>query len=318
MDPSCVIRRRWALYPSLSVCDGIITWYAAGLAFAIPWLRHAVESRSWDAVARLVFPPASFFECFVVGAICAPGLIYFLDHLRGKKPLSFAIISVLAGVTFGVLISGVCSASLGIWDNISAIYGSPEKTVLEKANLFLGMLMWMSALAYTQVIFISFPKVILVGGGIGGLLNGLLVRKILPQTAETEDYGLIKPILRLISLFMFLATFIAFAMLVKFSLMSSYDRLIGWRIFELWTLLGWVLVLIGGPFAAVQLWRLKPSGRTVTIIILANAAIYYTFSSYLSGTIRTAAPMVLSFLLLLVASSRSAKDACSSREHSTN
>jgi hypothetical protein len=38
---------------------------------------------------------------------------------------------------------------------------------------------------------------------------------------------------------------------------------------------GWALILLLGPFAAVQLWRLRPSGRIATMALLASAVCYY-------------------------------------------
>ena len=41
------------------------------------------------------------------------------------------------------------------------------------------------------------------------------------------------------------------------------------------TFLRWAMILLIGPFAAIQLWRLKSSGRTATMILLATAMCYY-------------------------------------------
>lgn len=51
--------------------------------------------------------------------------------------------------------------------------------------------------------------------------------------------------------------------------------------FGVWTVLGLILILIGGPFAAVQLWRLRPSGRVVAVVLFANAALYFTVGAWL-------------------------------------
>lgn len=39
--------------------------------------------------------------------------------------------------------------------------------------------------------------------------------------------------------------------------------------------LGWVLTFVIGPFAAVQLWRLRPSGRKTSLLLAAFALLYY-------------------------------------------
>jgi hypothetical protein len=41
------------------------------------------------------------------------------------------------------------------------------------------------------------------------------------------------------------------------------------------TVVGWVLTLVLAPFTAVQLWRLKNSGRVAGIVLFAYGAIYY-------------------------------------------
>lgn len=41
------------------------------------------------------------------------------------------------------------------------------------------------------------------------------------------------------------------------------------------TFVGWAVTLILGPFTAVQLWRLKESGRIAGLILFACGALYY-------------------------------------------
>lgn len=42
------------------------------------------------------------------------------------------------------------------------------------------------------------------------------------------------------------------------------------------TLAGWAVTLLIGPIAAVQLWRLRPSGRVAGLIVFGFGLIYYT------------------------------------------
>jgi hypothetical protein len=41
------------------------------------------------------------------------------------------------------------------------------------------------------------------------------------------------------------------------------------------TLAGWAATLVLGPFTAVQLWRLKESGRMAGLVLFAIGALYY-------------------------------------------
>jgi hypothetical protein len=41
------------------------------------------------------------------------------------------------------------------------------------------------------------------------------------------------------------------------------------------TVIGWVVSLVGGPFAAVQLWRLRESGRRAAIVVFGYGFAYY-------------------------------------------
>ena len=42
------------------------------------------------------------------------------------------------------------------------------------------------------------------------------------------------------------------------------------------TLLGWAVTLLVGPIAAVQLWRLRRSGRLAALIVFGFGLLYYT------------------------------------------
>src|SRR5947199_10819315 len=41
------------------------------------------------------------------------------------------------------------------------------------------------------------------------------------------------------------------------------------------TALGWALTLTVGPFAAIQLWQLRESGRTPSLLLAVYAILYY-------------------------------------------
>jgi hypothetical protein len=51
-------------------------------------------------------------------------------------------------------------------------------------------------------------------------------------------------------------------------------------IFGATTIIGWLLILAVGPFAATQLWRLRESGRKASLLLAV-----YAFSYYLAGVL---------------------------------
>jgi hypothetical protein len=46
-------------------------------------------------------------------------------------------------------------------------------------------------------------------------------------------------------------------------------------IFGLITVLGWIFTMVAGPFGAVQLWRLRESGRRTVLLLAGYAFLYY-------------------------------------------
>jgi hypothetical protein len=79
--------------------------------------------------------------------------------------------------------------------------------------------------------------------------------------------------------------------------------------FGLTTILGWLLTLSVGPFAVVQLWRLRESGRRSSLLLSAWAFVYYAagmlfFRGPGAETAKIAVPIVGNLLLsvLLVSS----------------
>lgn len=82
------------------------------------------------------------------------------------------------------------------------------------------------------------------------------------------------------------------------------------------TLFAWALVLLLGPFAAVQLWRLRQSGRLAAIVLTLAAMAYYVIGAVFlrgpgasSGSLITAIGVNLALALVLL--SPAARRACS-------
>jgi hypothetical protein len=79
----------------------------------------------------------------------------------------------------------------------------------------------------------------------------------------------------------FLAALIWFAiagtvlLIWRFSHFGSLGTLAGNAVFGVATVLGWVFTLALGPVAAIQLWRLRESGRMLSLFLSLFALIYY-------------------------------------------
>jgi hypothetical protein len=56
---------------------------------------------------------------------------------------------------------------------------------------------------------------------------------------------------------------------------GGISALLATGIFGLITLFGWLITFIAGPIAAVQLFRLKPSGRAAAAVLFAAMLAYY-------------------------------------------
>ena len=86
-------------------------------------------------------------------------------------------------------------------------------------------------------------------------------------------------------------------------------------IFGLITMLGWLLTLAVGPFAVVQLWRLRESGRRSLLLLASFAFVYYAaglvfFRGPGAQTARIAVPIVGNLLLSVLLVSSPARRVC--------
>ena len=86
---------------------------------------------------------------------------------------------------------------------------------------------------------------------------------------------MIKFVLRGISVLTSLAVAMTVALFLQFVRTGRIGALLSIGVFGVLTLAGWILTVLVGPFAALQLWRLRPSGRRATAFLAACATIYY-------------------------------------------
>lgn len=59
------------------------------------------------------------------------------------------------------------------------------------------------------------------------------------------------------------------------------------------TLVGWLVTLVCGPIAAVQLWRLRRSGRTAGIVMFGYGLAYYILGLLWLRTADAAVPQIV-------------------------
>ena len=96
--------------------------------------------------------------------------------------------------------------------------------------------------------------------------------------------------------------------------MDGYRTLIATGAFGWITIFGWIITVIVGSFAGVQLWRLREIGRVTSLIVFGFAALYYAAGPLLlREPITPALWLRIGFNVLLVAalSLPSARRICS-------
>jgi hypothetical protein len=86
---------------------------------------------------------------------------------------------------------------------------------------------------------------------------------------------MIKFVLRGIAVGTALAVVLTVALAFQFVANGRIGALLSIGVFGVLTLTAWILTVLVGPFAAVQLWRLRQSGRRATALLAAYTTIYY-------------------------------------------
>jgi hypothetical protein len=119
--------------------------------------------------------------------------------------------------------------------------------------------------------------------------------------------------LRLVAVLCALSVVWTLLFLVQFS--RGISALLATGTFGVVTLIGWLITFIAGPIAAVQLFRLKPSGRIAAIVLFGSMLAYYLTGLVAFRQPGTATGPILVLAALLVAlltmvASPAAKRAC--------
>jgi len=87
----------------------------------------------------------------------------------------------------------------------------------------------------------------------------------------------VKIVLKIIAVIDALAVLRTVAMIVQFASTARLAALIRSGAFGITTLAAWFLILVAGPIASVQLWRLRRIGLYVAASLCALALAYYLF-----------------------------------------
>jgi hypothetical protein len=126
----------------------------------------------------------------------------------------------------------------------------------------------------------------------------------------------VKILLKIVAVIVGLAVLRTVLMIFQFASSSRLAALIGSGAFGVTTIAAWCLILVAGPVASVQLWRLRRIGLYVAASLSALALLYYLFGSLANrGPELRLAPLVVPIvgnaLVVAVLLSPSARRVCS-------
>lgn len=82
-------------------------------------------------------------------------------------------------------------------------------------------------------------------------------------------------LLRIIAVIIAVAVIFTVKLAWRFWHLGGLKTLIPTGTFGWITMFGWLIALALGPFAAVQLWRLRETGRITSLLLLGYATLYY-------------------------------------------
>jgi hypothetical protein len=86
---------------------------------------------------------------------------------------------------------------------------------------------------------------------------------------------------RIVAISIWLAILGTLQLIARFSHHNGFRELLATGTFGYVTILAWVLVIAVGPFAAIQLWRLRESGRKASLLLATSALLYYLVTGLL-------------------------------------
>lgn len=186
-----ILARKWVGYVLLAVMDGLGAACLAVLAFLFPLGQGVEPPVSFiETAGRMLLGPVDVFRlaAFGAGSACAFGFVHVLGRLRYRSTLRFMTISVLAGIAYGFV---TAVATMALFVPLSILRSQGEMSLF---SLLVGTLVWMYAAMFASIMMavIVYGLVIVVGGSLLGLLNGLLLRWLWKEQGPS-DRGLVSP-----------------------------------------------------------------------------------------------------------------------------
>ena len=107
-----------------------------------------------------------------------------------------------------------------------------------------------------------------------------------------------KLLLRVISVLTVIAILWTLLFVIRFYLAGGIPVLMTDMRVALPTMFGWLMTLLLGPFAAVQLWRLRNSGRVATLLLVTYSILYYSYGLLLSRQLGSQITSLLSMIFV--------------------
>lgn len=92
--------------------------------------------------------------------------------------------------------------------------------------------------------------------------------------------GFMRIILRILAFGLWFGIAGTFVFFWRFVHHGDFRMLMASGVFGLMTVLGWGLTIGVGPFAAIQLWRLRESGRKASLLVAGYTFLYYIVSGF--------------------------------------
>jgi hypothetical protein len=92
---------------------------------------------------------------------------------------------------------------------------------------------------------------------------------------HTSEATWLRVFLKIVAGFLALCVVLALLQVIDFALRDDLSALIRSGLLGVSTIVGWLLILIGGPYASVQLWRLRRSGLYASATLSGLGFVYY-------------------------------------------
>ncbi len=174
-------RRKFWL-AAIVLLDSLIVVCLGTIAFAFPGLQGLSPELRRGAIIRIlsgVFskgPNVLTLALIVAGALWAIFLIAFLRQVLKSKTNKFILVSGAAGMVYGYLVAAmtiVLFVPLSIWHHVPKEANLPYMVVGTLYSTFIVLF------AAVFLPLIMYAPIILVGGSLMGVLNGVLVKELL-------------------------------------------------------------------------------------------------------------------------------------------